>query len=54
MEVIVVGLKPGQWPRVWFAISGTSITFLTLGTHMQNYDDNAMDKIALERIAEYY
>lgn len=54
VEVLVAGLKPNQWPRVWFVVSGSTVTFLTLGSHTQNYDDNAMDRIALERISDYY
>lgn len=54
VEVIVVGLKPNQWPRVWFVVSGSTITFLTVGSHTQNYDDNTMDRIALERISDFY
>jgi hypothetical protein len=54
IEMMIVGLRPSQWPRVWFVVSGDTITFLTAGTHMQNYDDNAMDKIALQRISDFY
>lgn len=54
IEVMVVGLRPNQWPRVWFVISGETITFLTVGAHMQNYDDNTMDKVALQRISDYF
>jgi len=53
VEVIVVGLRPNQWPRAWFVVSGSTITFLTLGSHIQNYDDNTMDRTALQRISDY-
>lgn len=49
IEVMIVGLKTNLWPRVWFAVSGNTITFLVIGMHNTNYDDNTLEKIALER-----
>lgn len=54
VEMIVVGLRPNQWPRAWFVVSGDTVIFLTIATHMQNYDDNSMDKIALRRVSDYF
>jgi hypothetical protein len=54
VEVLVSGLKPNQWPRVWFVLSGDTITFLTLGSHINNYSDDKMEKVALDRLAEFY
>ena len=51
-EVIVKGLRPGQWPRVWFAVSGSTITFLLANTHINNYDTNDCDQLALSRYME--
>jgi hypothetical protein len=52
VEMLVSGLNPSQWPRVWFMISGDTITFLTIGTHISNYKDNDMERLALERISD--
>lgn len=49
VEVMIVGLKPNLWPRVWFAVHGNTITFLAIKMHNSNYDDNEIEKIALER-----
>ncbi len=49
VEVMIVGLKPNLWPRVWFAVCGENITFLAVDMHNTNYDDNALEKIALDR-----
>lgn len=49
VEVMVVGLKPGLWPRVWFAVSGDTITFLVIDMHNSGYDDNTLEKCALDR-----
>lgn len=54
IEMMTAELRPNRWPRVWFVLSGNTITFLTVGSHMQSYDDNTMDKVALERISDYY
>jgi hypothetical protein len=53
VEVMVVGLRPSQWPRVWFLLRGTTITFLAGASHMQNYSDNEMEKLALDRLSDY-
>jgi hypothetical protein len=54
VEVLVPksGLKPKQWPRMWFGVSGEAITLLVIATHMQNYDNNAMDALALRRMTD--
>lgn len=52
LEVAVKGLRPNQWPRVWFAVSGDTVTFLVAQTHMNNYDNNECDRLAAERFSE--
>lgn len=52
VEAIVAGLRPNQWPRIWLVVSGESVTFLVIGTHVDNYDNNEMDQLALKRISE--
>ena len=51
-EVMVKGLRPGQWPRMWFAVNGTTITFLAVASHTDNYDNNTIDRLALSRYDE--
>jgi hypothetical protein len=48
------GLRPNQWPRMWFAISGDKIVFLCIVAHMQNYNTNAVDGIAADRASDYF
>ena len=52
LAVIKSNLRPNQYPRIWFAVSGSMIVFLCIGTHVDNYDDNEMERLALERMAE--
>jgi hypothetical protein len=56
VEVVVPksGLKPSQWPRMWFAVSGGAITLLCIATHMENYDNNTIDRLALKRITDIF
>ncbi len=56
VELIVpnVGLKPNQYPRVWFAHKGAIIAFLCIATHMENYDNAAMKQLALERVSSIF
>lgn len=54
IEVALIGsgLRPNQWPRMWFAVSGDTFTLLTIAVHSQNYDNNAQDALAIERYSE--
>ncbi|HWZ65202.1 MAG TPA: hypothetical protein VNX65_00210 [Patescibacteria group bacterium] len=48
------GLRPGQWPRVWFVVSGENIVFLTIAMHAQNYSDNDMQALAKTRATDFF
>ena len=50
LPVIHSGLRPNQYPGIWFAASGAVIAFLCISSHTDNYDDAAMDRLALLRI----
>ena len=52
LEMQVENLRPSQFPRVWFVISGDTITFLAIRSHIQNYDDNEINRLALDRFSE--
>lgn len=56
IELIVpgVGLRPNQYPRVWFAVKGAIIAFLCMATHMDNYDNSMIERIALERVSDIF
>ena len=48
------GLKPNQFPRLWFAVKGTDIVLLAIASHIDNYDDNKMTKVAMERVDDFF
>lgn len=54
VEVLVPksGLRPNQWPRMWFSVSGETITFLVIAIHTSNYDNNEMDRLAIKRLSD--
>jgi hypothetical protein len=52
LPVIHSGLRPSQYPRIWFAQSGATIVFLCISTHMDNYRDGDMDRLALSRVTD--
>lgn len=54
IELAVKGVRSNQSPRVWFAIKGTTIVFLSAQTHIDNYSDNKVNAIAAERATEYF
>lgn len=54
VELVVPGLRPNQFPRVWFAVQGASVAFVCLATHIANYSDNEMNKIAVERVSDIF
>ena len=49
LELIIKGLRPSQWPRVWFMVHINTITFLCVGLHQDNHDNNERDREAKER-----
>jgi hypothetical protein len=44
IELAVKNLRPNQFPRVWFAVHGATIAFLSVATHIDNYDDNKINQ----------
>ena len=46
------GLRPSQWPRIWFAIESDTCAFLLLAVHTDNYDNNVKDREAISRFEE--
>lgn len=54
IELVVHGLRPNQFPRMWLAVRGSNIALLCIGTHIDNYDDNKMTKIAVERVTDIF
>ncbi len=48
------GLRPNQWPRLWFAVKGGIVAFLCVGSHVDNYDNNNMDRLALARVGDVF
>jgi hypothetical protein len=46
IELAVKNLRPNQFPRVWFAVRGGTIAFLCVATHIDNHDDNTINKEA--------
>jgi len=54
LPIIKSGLRPNQYPRIWFAVSGTTIVFLCISTHIDNYNDKEMDQLALSRVTDLF
>jgi len=54
IELAVKGLRPNQFPRMWFCVQGAKIGLLCIGTHIDNYNDNDMDNEALGRLTDIF
>lgn len=54
LPVIHSGLRPNQFPRMWFAQSGAIIAFLCISSHIHNYNNEEMDRLALSRITDLF
>lgn len=56
VELVVAkaGLRPNQYPRVWFAVKGSLIAFLCIATHMANYDNAQMERLAIDRVSDIF
>ncbi|KKS37220.1 MAG: hypothetical protein A3G49_05390 [Candidatus Sungbacteria bacterium RIFCSPLOWO2_12_FULL_41_11] len=48
------GLRPNQWPRMWFVVKGAIIAFLCMSSHVDNYNDEDMDRLALSRVSDLF
>lgn len=48
------GLRPNQWPRMWFAVKGAIVVFLCMSSHIDNYSDKKMDHLALSRVSDFF
>jgi hypothetical protein len=48
------GLRPNQFPRMWFAVKGSMLVMLCIATHIDNHKDNEMECLAHERAGEYF
>lgn len=46
IEAMCVGLRPNQWPRIWFLVYGDMIELLIIKSHIDNYDNNQEDRLA--------
>jgi hypothetical protein len=55
-ELVVPGsnLRPNQYPRMWFAVKGAVIAFLCISSHIDNYKDAEIDKIAISRVTDLF
>lgn len=47
-------LRPNQYPRMWFAVKGVVIACLCISTHIDNYKDSDMDRLALARVTDIF
>ena len=54
VELVVKNLRPNQFPRVWFAVKGSKIALLCIGTHVDNYNDDEMNHAALSRVSDIF
>ncbi len=48
------GLRPNQWPRMWFVVKGAIIAFLCISSHVDNYNDEDMNRLALSRVSDFF
>lgn len=48
------GLRPNQFPRMWFAVKGAVITLLCIASHVDDYDDKERTQLALSRVTDIF
>jgi len=54
IELAVKNLRPNKFPRVWFAVRGAMVVFLCVATHIDNYDDNTMNREAETLVGSFF
>jgi hypothetical protein len=47
------GLRPNQYPRMWFVVKGPVVIFLCISTHIDNYKNNETTNMALSRVTDF-
>ena len=54
IELVVpnAGLRPNQYPRVWFCVKGAVLVFLCIKTHIDNYNDEEVGRLAAARLSD--
>jgi len=53
LPIIKSGLRPSQYPRIWFVVKGSTVIFLCMATHIDNYDDMYMNNVAVQRVTDF-
>lgn len=53
IEAMQRGLRPSQWPRVWFGIGNGKLIFLPIHSHTENYNDNKESDRAWKDLVSY-
>ena len=48
------GLRTNQYPRVWFAVKGEMIAILCMATHMDKYNDEKQNMLAVSRVSDLF
>lgn len=48
------GLRPNQWPRMWFVVKGEIVAFLSVSSHVDNYDNEDINRLALSRVSDFF
>lgn len=54
IELAVKNLRPNQFPRVWFAVQGGTIVFLCVATHIDNHNNNEIDREAEKLVSSFF
>lgn len=54
VELSVKNLRANQSPRVWFAVRGATVVFLCVATHIDNHDDNTMNREAVMLVSSIF
>lgn len=54
IELAIKNLRPNHFPRIWFAVRGAAVAFLCVATHIDNHNDNAMNKEAENLVSSIF
>ena len=47
-------LRPSQYPRMWFVVKGAVIAPLCISTHIDNYNNDKMNRLAHSRVTDLF
>ena len=54
IELAIKGVKSNQSPRIWFAVQGSTLALICAKSHIDNYDDNEVNRFVHNLVTDIF